>query len=184
MPIEVDEARYAALEGAEKLLNTLLNNKDTGAEQHKLIKKVHPAHQVPIDPETVVAEARAAAKAELAERERKERDAMVEKKFQDDLNSYRLSDSNPNGFTDEGIEKIVGLMKDRTIPDVHAAVALWRQMHPVKPEPPSGYVPMGWNFGNADKDDEKKKLLLKDPDRFLDLEAREVFEEYRRMDRQ
>jgi hypothetical protein len=104
----------------------------------------------------------------------------LEKKFQDKLDSIRLSKDNPDGYTEEGIEKIKALMVERTIPDVDAATALFEKMNPPKPEAPSGYKATGWNFAQVNKDDVNGKLLFEDPDAWADQEAKKVWEEYAR----
>ena len=179
--IEIDENELTILRGNRRLLEELLGHKDTKGVTQKSIKKIHPDYNAPVDADEVLSQAKESAKQILEEDRKKAAAEKLEAEFNRDINSYRLSESNPNGYTDEGLDKIKNLMRERTIPDVHAAVALWEKLHPVKVEPPSGYVPTGWNFGA--KGDDDKKLLFEDPDAWSDKEARKVWEEYRKAER-
>jgi hypothetical protein len=178
MPVEVDENELSGLRGAQKVLSELLGSKKTKAVTHKAIKEIYPDHVVPVDGDETIAAAKEAAQAVLDKHLKTQKDENLENEFQGKLNSYRLSNKNPDGYTDEGIEKIKTLMRERTIPDVDAAVALFEKLNPAPAEPPSGYVPTGWNFGAVA--DEDKKQLFNDPDAWADKEARKVWDEYRK----
>src|SRR5262249_40431359 len=175
---EIDDNELASLRGAKQLLDQLLASPKTGRTVHKQIKEIHPSYMVPVDPEETTKAAAEAAKNVLDEHIKKQANDKLETDFRAKIDPYRLSESNPNGLTDEGIEKVINLMRDRNIPDFDAGVLLFEKLNPAKPEPPSGYVPTGWNFGA--KGDDDKKLLFEDPDAWADKEARKVWEEHRK----
>jgi|SRR5215472_11365931 len=179
MPVEIDENELARLRGGEKVLNELLGPK-TGSRAHALIKEHHPEHKVPLDAEEIEKRASDKFKEMMEARDKTEKDARIQREFNATVDSYRLSEKNPDGFTEEGINAVLELMRERTIPDFHAGVLLFRDLHPKKSEPPSGYMPAGWNFGQVNKGDTDKELLFKDPDAWADQEARKVWEEHRR----
>lgn len=90
----------------------------------------------------------------------------------------RLKD---NGYTDEGLEKIAGLMKDRHIADPEAAAALYDRLNP-KPvqTQPSAWEPQSWNFHGEDPSGKVNvKELFSDPDNWADKEAARVINEMR-----
>src|SRR5215472_6423194 len=117
MPIEVDEAELTRLRGAEKLMQELLGSSKTKRGIHRAIKELHPDYEEPA-PGAVetIADAKAAAESVLNEHLKKTANDKLEADFQAKVDSYRLSKDNPDGFTDEGIDKIKQLMRDRTIP--------------------------------------------------------------------
>jgi hypothetical protein len=163
---------------AKKILGELLSPKTANRAQ-ALIKEHHPDYATDRDKASpFIDEGVQAAKKVLEDHIKAEKDKDLDRKFNADLDHYRLSAANPNGFTDEGIDKLKGMMRDRQIYDVHAAVLAWNAQNPAKPDIPSGYKPTDWNFGEPiDKDDEDKKLLFRDPDAWADRDARKFWEE-------
>lgn len=179
---EIEDSELARLRGADRLLAELRGSPKHRRSVERAIKDHHPEFQTEDDRMApYIEEAKSAAKSIIEESVKKQREQELENTFQSKLASYRLSERNPDGYTDEGIDKIVALMKERTIPDVDAAVALFEKMNPAKAEPPSGYVPTSWNFGN--KADDDSKLLFEDPDAWAEKEARKVWEEEARKQR-
>jgi hypothetical protein len=175
---EIDDAEYQSLVNAKKVLGDLLNSPKTSRSTQENIKTLNPGYTTDRErADWLVKEVTEETEKVLARRDKEERDKELDRRFNSDLDSYRLSKNNPNGFTDEGIEKIKTLMRERTIPDVHAAVALFEKMNPGAPDTPSGYQPTGWNFGTIDKDDADKRMLFDDPDAWADKTAREVWKE-------
>ena len=175
---EIDDAELAKLQNTQRLMGELLGSPKTKRQVQEALKVHHPEYVTDKEQdELVLGEATKAAQKVLGDHLKAERDAHLDRKFNEKIDSYKLSPGNPNGYTDEGIEKIKGLMKERTIPDVDAAVALFEKMNPVKPDVPSGYKPQSWNFGRTENDDEDRKLLFTDPDTWADKEAAKVWAE-------
>lgn len=179
---EIDDSELQRLRGAERLMNELISSPKTQRSFQRDIKTLHPDYVTDEEKaKPFVEEATKAAQGVLDAHLKKTRDAELETRFQERLDYYRLSSKNPDGYTDEGIEKIKNLMRERTIPDVDAAVALFEKLNPQQPEPPSGYHPTGWNFGApADKEDTDRKLLFEDEDAWADREAKKVWDESRK----
>lgn len=178
--IEIDEAELAQLRGAKILLDKIRGHPKARGPGEEAIKIVEPSFVTEHErAEPIRAEAKAIAEETLKRHLKDEENRRLEENFQSQLNSYRLSKDNPNGYTDEGIEEIKNTMRKYSIPDVEAAVLKFEKMHPKQPEPPSGYQPMSWNFGAPSKD-EKTKLLFENEDAFLEQEAKDVWAEARR----
>ena len=170
---EIDDRELATLRGAYKLLDKITRGKNKTMVQ-KAIHEEEPAYI----PEPVVLTEEDTTKLvekALEKQAVKVKQEQLESAFQSKINDYRLSDSNPNGYTEEGIQKILTLMKERTIPDFEAGVALFEKQNPPRQEAPSGFHPTGWNFG--DRQDEDRKLLFEDEDAWLDKEAKKVWQE-------
>jgi hypothetical protein len=175
---EIDDAELAKLQNTQRLMGELLGSPKTKQTVQEALKVHHPEYVTDKDQlSPFVNEATEAAQKVLEKHLKAQRDADLDRKFNEKIESYKLSDANPNGYTDEGIEKIKGLMKERTIPDVDAAVALFEKLIPQQPDVPSGYKPQSWNFGNTPNDDEDRKLLFTDPDTWADKEAARVWAE-------
>ena len=177
---EIDDNEYRGLLQAKQVLSELMLPK-TADRAQALIKEHHPDYATDRDKAAPHGkELKEEIFKELEAREKKKRDDDLDRNFNDKINALKLSAANPNGYTEEGIEKIKQLMRDRTIPDPEAAAALFDRLNPQQPDAPSGYRPTGWNFGTAGKDDTDKKLLFEDPDAWADKEAKKVWDEVRK----
>jgi len=158
-------------QSARMLLDQLMTNPKTKREIQKLVKTLHP--NVVTD-EELAEPTLAPMRAELDELK------AFKKKYEDDIidGSFnkKFDQLKQDGWTEDGIEKLKDLMLKRQIPDVDAAAALFeRQNPPAKPLAPA-ILSNDWNIG--DKDDEKFKRLLDDPDRFGRDEAAKVLTEF------
>lgn len=82
------------------------------------------------------------------------------------------------GYTEEGLAKIAGLMTERRIADPEAAAALFDRMNPKPPaEVPGSWEPQSWNIDqNAVVD---TKALFTDEDRWADVEVGKVLADIR-----
>jgi hypothetical protein len=177
---DISDEEYAKLLNAQRIVGELVSPK-TVHEAQKLFKVHHPDFVTDLEKAKPIRdEAVDELKKILDERDKKKRDEELDRKFYTDLDSYRLSEKNPDGFTEEGIEEIKKTMREHQIGDVHVAVAYYQKQHPPKLEPPSGYKSPNWNFAAVDKDDASKKLLFENEDLWADIEARKVYEENRR----
>src|SRR5215472_10637185 len=163
---EIDDNELQRLRGAERLLNDLNTSTKTQRSFQRDVKILRPEWTTDEErAKPFIDEAKQAATAVLEDHLKKTKSEELEARFQERLNYYRLSEKNPDGYTEEGIEKIKNLMRERTIPDVDAAVALFEKLNPSQPDPPSGYRPTGWNFGAPiEKGDDDRKLLFEDED--------------------
>jgi hypothetical protein len=176
---EIDDRELATLRGAYKLLDKI-----TRGKKKRLVQEAIHDEEPAYIPEPVVMTEEDTTKlveAALEKQAVKVKREQLETAFQEKIEQYRLSEKNPDGYTEEGIQKILTLMKERTIPDFEAGVALFEKQNPARVEPPSGYHPTGWNFGARADDDQK--LLFEDEDAWLDKEARKVWDEESRKSR-
>lgn len=169
---EVDDVTLTQLKGAYALLDKLLKDPKTRPDAERLVK-VHK----PDFPTTN----------EVIEPVNKQIEALT-KKFDDyvrkveDDRQDREADAafdrlRKSGYTDEGIGKIKNLMKERTIPDVEAAAALFeKQNPPASPAKPSGFESPNWGLGVENADDDTK-LLFENEDRWAEKEAAKAWKE-------
>jgi hypothetical protein len=169
MPMISDED-YRRLTGAHVLLDQLMTSPKTKRDIQKLVKAVHPNVVTDDDlAEPTIAPLRQELE-DLKAFKKKYEDSQIENQFSSSFK--RLQD---DGWTEDGIEKLKKLMVDRQIPDVDAAAALFEKQNPPARPLPVAVQSRDWNIG--DKDDDKFKRLLDDPDRFARDEAAAVLTE-------
>ena len=116
---EISDEELSQLRGAQKLMGELMKSPKTKRTTEKSIKTLHPEVMTDEDIAAPYVEELKGEISEIKNLLKKREDETLENTFQAKLDSYRLSASNPDGYTPEGIEKIKQLMKARTIPDVH-----------------------------------------------------------------
>lgn len=168
---EVDDAVLTRLKGAHALLDRLLRDPKTRREAEKLVKVHRPDFTTTDDVAAPYIE-------QISSLEKKLDEYITGEKHrkQDTEADAAFERLRKTGYTDEGIDKIKNLMKERTIPDVEAAAALFDKLNPpASPAPPSGFEGSAWNIG--DSKDESDKLLFEDPDRWAEQEAIKAFRE-------
>ena len=176
MPVEIEDAELARLRGAEKLMGELIKSPKTKRTVEKAIKELPPDVVTDEDVAEPFVKPLNERIEKLEARLRKEDDTRLENDFQAKLDYYRKN----HDYTDEGIDKIKALMKERTIPDVDAAVALFEKLNPPKPQQPSGFQPTGWNLGKAGSDSEEDKLLFTNEDLWAEREAVKAWNDAKR----
>ena len=164
---EIDDARLKQLMEAEGLLGKLYGNTETKVELEKLAKKVNP---------NAVTTADLAAPYLKPLDERIQRLEAFEKKIdtmQTDWQEQSAFDSlRKNGYTDQGLEEIKKIMKERNVKDPEIAAAYWDKTRPSEPVAPNGISPSMWNFENSlGQSEESAALLHKNPDAWLDRET-------------
>jgi hypothetical protein len=188
--IEVDEAEYVAQQQVTKLFADTLGNKEARELLLKAKKIVRPNEAIPeIDAakplqdelgkirEEMKADREARA-AEKAEREASEK----ANKFQSEWDKQKTSLAD-EGWSNEGIANIETLAKERGIPDMEAAAALYRKLHP-DPEVvhPSGIGRFDmFEVPKEGENDFMKKLLESQGqnDSIVDAEARKAIADVR-----
>jgi hypothetical protein len=174
---EIEDHELFRLRGADKLLGELMNTPKHKKVVQAAVHDYHPEYSP--EPELVTKEdTQKLIEAALEKQASNVKRENLEKAFQDRINHYRLSEKNPEGLTEEGIQKVLGVMKERTIPDFDAGVAIFEKLYPKPKEPPSGYSPSSWNFG--DRADPDRKLLFEDEDAWLEKEGKRVWDEEQR----
>lgn len=167
---EITDEENRILRNSTEVLNQLLRSPKTKRETERLIKTLHPDATTSEDHlAPVLDEVRAVGKKVddfLTKTETDKQDS----EFNAAIGRLRTA-----GYTDEGIEKIKQLMKDRLIPDVEAAAALFDKTT-TKPMTPSGFQPTNWGFG-APTEDKDLGLLFKDEDAWAEKEAQRAWTE-------
>lgn len=169
--IEIDDAELATLKGAYATLNGMYSKDKLGTE--KLVKKAF-GDKIRTSEDDA---------APLIEPYKQRLEAM--EKWKDDLEKSQstwvrnegISSLKNQGYTEEGVEAIQKLMKDRKIDDPEVAAALFDKLNPPKPAIPNGLESNSWNFGASS--DEDLKELFKNEDAWADREAIKTFQEIR-----
>lgn len=163
---EMSDDEFKVLRGSKALLDELLKSPKTKRDAEKLVKTLHPETVITEDHEAPLQNRIKALEDELAADRKKASDAAV-----DGMLGREFEALKSEGFTEEGIEEVKGIMVERKIASPADAAAIWHKRHPPKPQEPSNILPpSGWGFGAA-TEDEDRKLLYKDEDAWLDKVA-------------
>lgn len=185
--VEVPKAEYETLRKAWGLLDRLWTDPADGLTVKKIAKKVDPSLKVPdLDLVTQVSTAHDEKFAALEEQnksltERLEkfqqeiRDRDEDGKLRDTLGKVRKD----YGLTNEGVDQVVGLMRDRNLNDLEAAAALWSRNQPPPPKPVTSpnYLPASLDIMSQFGAEEEVKQWLADPLKKFDVEVAKVLSE-------
>ncbi len=170
---EIDDSELDTLRKARGLLDGLLRDPKTKRAVEREIKKLHPETVITDDFDAPVLDAIKS----VSEKVDSFLQAQAESQIDGRLNGAFDALRRDGGYTDEGIEKIKALMKERTIPDPMAAAALYEKLNPPpKPQVPSSFNGMGWGIG-APSEEPDTKLLFDDEDAWTEQEAGKFFQE-------
>jgi hypothetical protein len=185
--VEVSKTELDTLRRAYGLLDKLWNDPKQGMQIKKAAKEAVPSLHVP-DLELVsqVSSANEAKFKELEDNNKQLTERL--EKFQSELREKdedtRLRDSigkvrKDFGLTDEGLDKVVSLMKERNLGDVEAAAALWsrQQPAPTKPVTAPNYLPASLDITKQFGPEEEWKQWLADPMKKFDNVVAEVIAE-------
>lgn len=184
MPKQIEDADYEAMSRAVALLQKLNASPKARTHLERAVKAEFP--------DVVTAEEQAdlvarpyidkieALEKKLTDKfdaqEARERKAAEEAADNELIGSFMRLKS--NGYTDEGLEKIAGLMKERKIADPEAAAALFDRLNPKPPEAaPSSWEPARWDISSNAVTD--TKALFENEDRWADQEVGKVLHEVR-----
>lgn len=188
MAVEIDEAELKGYQEAYKLLRKLQDDPKSRPAFEKAVKTHFP--QV----ETTEERAEALAKPYVTriEEQLSKLSETVEGRFKsEDERAAKLREETQladmessfgrlreRGYTDDGIEKIKGLMVGRKIADPEAAAALFDRQNPPPAEAAASWEPARWNLDeNAVAD---TKALFDDPERWADREVASVLNDIRK----
>ena len=170
---EIDDAELDTLRKARGLLDGLLRDPKTKRAVEREIKKLHPETVITDDFDAPVLDEIRAIGAKVDGFLKAQNESAVDGRLDAQFDALRRD----SGYTDEGIEKVKALMKERTIPDPMAAAALYEKLNPPpKPQVPSSFNGMGWGIGVASEEPDTK-LLFDDEDAFAEQEAGRFFQE-------
>lgn len=172
--ITVSQEEYSKREGAWQLLDAMLKNPKTRTKAREAIKELKPDVSFPediADPmlaplKEQISNLEKSIKDERQERSDKELKAKIDKLRKD------------YDFTDEGIDELIKLMKERNVGDPEVA-AIYIKSTNQKPVEIPGFQPSGWQLEANATADESMKGLLEDPESWADREAAKVVNELR-----
>jgi hypothetical protein len=166
--VEIEEADFLANQQLAKTIQSMMGNPEARKKLLEAQKIVNPQVVTPKDyQDEVLSEIAKEREARLAlekKIEDEKKAAETEAKTREFLSSWesakaRLRDKYPD-LNDKGIEEIENLAKTRGIPDLEAAGALFRELHPpATPEHPSG--PSGFNLFDTPQQDDLKDDMKK-----------------------
>lgn len=168
--VEIEEADLLANQQLARTIQAMMANPDARKRLLEAQKIVNPQAVTPKDYQDEVREEVTKLRADI-EADKKARDeaatkAESERKTQEFLAQWERAKANLRekypDLNDKGIEEIENLAKTRGIPDLEAAGALFRELHPpATPAQPSG--PSGFNLFDTpaqdDLKDDMKKLM-------------------------
>jgi hypothetical protein len=170
---EIDDAELDTLRKARGLLDGLLRDPKTKRNVEREIKKLHPDTVITDDFDAPIMDEIKAIRKDVGDFLKAQNESRVDATLQAEFDALRRD----SGYTDEGIEKIKAIMKERTIPDPMAAAALYEKLNPPpKPQQPSSFNGMGWGIG-APSEEPDTKLLFDNEDAFAEQEAGRFFQE-------
>lgn len=175
---EITEAELAQLQEARQWANLALklNSGKTKRDFEKLVKQVAPE----IETSDELAEP-------LLAPMRQELDNLKNqlKGINDGAEAWRQQEQiaalRKAGYTDEGIEKIKGIMTEKGIRDAMDAAAVFDKANPPPRAPAPGTTPLQFGeslFGGDGMTKEKLNLLFENPDAFVDAEINAVHNEF------
>src|SRR5579872_835938 len=146
---EIDDSELDVLRKGKVLLDELLRSPKTKRTTERAIKALHPDTVISDDFEEPIHNEIKSVSDKLDKFLEQQRISAEDGKLEAAFDQLRKD----AGYTDEGIDKIKGIMKERTIPDPMAAAALYEKMNPPpKPQQPSSFAGTSWGFGRKSDD--------------------------------
>lgn len=185
--VEISKAELDVLRRGYGLMDKLWNDPKRGLDIKKAAKEIDPTLKVPdLEIVSAVTEPVNAKLTEITEQNQKlnERLDKLTKDLTDKDEEGKLRTSfdkvrKEYSLTDEGVESVVGLMRDRQIADPEAAAALWARQQPKPPKPiaaPS-YLPASLDItGKLGSEDDIKQWLA-DPMKKFDSVVADILNE-------
>lgn len=176
--ITLTKAQFAEIQKAQAVLKELLTDSSTSLDLKRMMKKKHPEWN---DPELEAAEKIAAAKAEVgkeatdsvAEVKKMVQDLLDERKKDKDESALNDFKSRVNkvredyGYTEEGMNKVLEVMKERGITEPEDAAIIFEKRAP-KPAPEHKPYTGRMSFVSpSSKDDPNFNKLMNDPEQFM-----------------
>lgn len=152
------QARVVATLRAGDLMQKMLSDSDAARQilplADKAAKKFNPAHvTVEEQAQPIVDRVMKEIETKISARDKK----SEEEQAVAHLNSQISDAKKNNGFTDEGIQKVLKLMQDKGIGDFELALKAYRYDNPAQPETPlASTTQMRWNtFETMNAGDQK-----------------------------
>lgn len=182
--VTLTEEQYATMKRAVDFLQEAATKPETRRQFEKMAKVIRPEIETT---EEIAAAAAAPYVEELkgvkgqledflkaqTERETAAREEAANRQLDDAFGRLKA-----DGYTEEGLEKIKGLMVTRSIADPEAAAALFDRMNPKPSDIPGAWEPDHWDIrANAVENDVEG--LFKDPDKWADRQVYSILNEMR-----
>lgn len=184
--VEISKSDLAILQNAHKLLGDLWDGK-TGMDFKKMVKAARPDTKIP-ELETIEAVTKpydekithlTENNKKLEERLDKWEEDQKNRSEESELSSTLHDVKKKYSLTDEGMDKVIARMKEKSNPDAEAAAAWVRDQLPkTKPVNNSNYTPQSFNLYGSSEKDEKWEALNKDPIKFFDNEVATILNEF------
>lgn len=185
--VEIPKGELDTLRRAYGLLDKLWNDPKQALAFKKIAKEVEPTLKVPdLDLVSQVTAANDERYSALTEQNKALTERLdkwqAESREKDELSKLGSTFDKVRAdykLTDEGVEKVVGLMRDRQISDPEAAAALWERSQPkaAKPISAPNYLPASMDImGNLDTEAHVKEWLA-DPLKKFDNVVAEILSE-------
>ena len=164
------------------LFDKVWNDKDVGQQVRRKAKEIRPEINIPDDHPIVQQSQARSAELETKltaldtafnEYKSKAENSAAEGRLRNQLGEVQSK----FGFTDEGMQKVIGLMQERQLADPEAAALLYRESIP-KPAPQGNnrpYTDSRLDLYGTTRVDEKWEKLHTDPDGFFLDEVNAVF---------
>lgn len=175
---EISDAELAELTQARTLLKSLYDDSAVGFEFRKIVKKKYPSASIPelqaiekteelgtgLTKKVEEMSAGAMKKIDdfLAARAKEKEETDVDK-FAERINSLAKT----RGYTKEGTEKLLTLMKERGIQNPEDAAVIFEASQPKAPKKPVQFSSRMQFVSPDSKDDEAFNKLMSDPDQFM-----------------
>ena len=172
--ITVDKAEYDRRQQAWELLDSMLKNPKTRAKAREAIKELKPDVSFPEDIADPLLKPLAERLETLEKGIQKERDERADAELKSKIDRLRKE----HNFTEEGIDELIKLMKEKNVGDPEVA-AIYIKSTTKAPVEIQGLQPTGWQMDTSIMQDESMKGLFEDPDAWADREAAKVVNELR-----
>lgn len=191
--VEIDQDALSTLTKANALFNELLEDKRTGLNLKRMIKDVHPDARIkdldlietvtaPYDQKLTEATARIEALQKVLDEDRSSRE---NEKAENALRNSLARVQKEYGYTDDGMSKVIEVMKDRNLahdPDAAAAFVERQLPKPAPTSSRSSLLPQRLDIygmqSPQESVDAKWKQLHTQPWAFLEDECIAVIDEY------
>lgn len=188
--VQIDEGALRELQVAQGLMDALYRSPKHGMLMRRAIKELHPDVSIPeIDVAAPIVagvndalkklnDRLAATEAENKKLRQERDDEAEDAKFWKNFDKVAKA----RGYTEQGREDLIKVMKDKKIPDPEVAAAYLDGTVKAKPIEPSGFKPKRWNLlddpNGTEADQKSLKRLMDNPEAWMEDEAADIWNEY------
>lgn len=178
-PVAVDSDELALLRAGHKMMDQLFADPEKGVEFKKQIKAKYPNVSIPdLDAMSAVEKMLEPIKKRLDDRDAEEKKSREDSQVRD-LQSRFDRIAKDHGLTQEGQQKLLGIMKDRSIGNPEDAIVIFNKDLPKAGKAKPYTSRMSFVEADGEKDADFNKLMT-DPDAFMIDGMVGAFEEMRK----